>query len=180
MTRVSAYATFNLICVAKCLKNNSYFTGPTSSKTCAVCPILSNCINCQSATKCWICISGYYRNPTVGNCLFCAAAFLNCVECISSKCLKCKVGYAVNTIQCFKYSSVVTNCLTCQVKDRFTCYQCIAGYYLERYCPYSPNCTYVCLPCRDECLTCSNNYTCIKCKLGYVAEFGCGHHPACI
>ena len=183
ITKVGTIATINMICVAKCLTNNSYVAGPVSAKTCLICPVLPNCISCQSATKCWICISRYYRRPTIGDCLFCAANFQNCVECISSKCFKCMVGYTVylqgGFTQCTKCSSLVLNCLTCQVMNSTICYQCVVGYYPVKYCPYSLNCTYICLPCRDECLTCSNNYTCIKCKFGYLAELGYAHSPAC-
>ena len=125
LTRINTYGTFVMICVAKCLKNNTYVSGVVSAKTCSACPVLPNCIICESATKCWICISGYYRNPTVGNCLFCATIFANCMECISAKCYKCMVGYTVyvqGAIQCTKCNSLVLNCLTCEVKNNTICY----------------------------------------------------------
>ncbi len=169
--------------MAKCQTQNTYFNQSISSLKCTVCPVLPNCIRCQSAMKCWICKSGYYRNIGAGNCLFCSSLFANCIQCTPTKCLKCKVGYTVyvqGAIQCTRCDSLVKLCLSCEVNNlATTCFECFAGYYPVKYCPYSPNCTYICVPCLSDCLTCSNRSTCIKCKSGYPAEYGCANYHAC-
>jgi hypothetical protein len=116
----------NSSCIT-CGQALNYFLLPsTGGATCQLCPVLSNCVQCDyiDPNSCAICAKGLYRNST-GHCVACTG---NCIECRApSVCSSCKAGFTLK--QGFLEGECIAcafPCTTC-IGSPFHCLTCASG-----------------------------------------------------
>jgi hypothetical protein len=170
------YYLMNGDCMIECA--DGYYLSGSSCQACEM-----NCKVCSSDNVCTECYSGY--NLKNGDCVLecgdgyyiseskCMICESSCKACLSDiVCTNCNSGYYLSGSSC-RYCGI--HCKTCS--NDLVCIECEFGYYLknqgcvsecgDRYF-YSNN---VCLPCDNNCLSCSDNI-CTKCESEYYLNHG--------
>jgi len=127
---------YNNTCVANCTKG-----GLTTCSICQMISVASNTMICTS------CLSNYYLDISIKNCLPCSQSVPGCNACSTSNpdpitnattvsCSECASGYylEINSFTCIICSSVKANCQTCSynfASNTGQCTNCKSGYYLN-------------------------------------------------
>ena len=84
----------------------------------------------------------------------CNKSVSNCSVCVKDECVRCKIGYYLDSNSCKACSN---NCTTCDSQNG--CTKCEDGYYLDGT---------QCKSCPDGCTKCENATTCTECKENYL------------
>lgn len=139
----------------------------TWSQSCQ--PNVNNCRECQDATACKSCLTGYFLNPSKT----CQKCPVGCSACSSSSsCSACQPTFEKQANQCtcpYKrgVNSTSGRCVTCSVNQ---CIRCPNNYSYCNYCDgYWGAKSGQCLRCNDpKCWDCNPNFPyCRTCIEGY-------------
>ncbi len=109
------------------------------------------------------CPTGYYLDLVLGNCVSCAEAIPDCVECLNENyCTRCAEGTELSDGVCSSVGPVPIACIDphcaeCPTRSDF-CVRCSRGYFLVNG---------VCSPCQPDCLRCNSTLVCTECSPGY-------------
>lgn len=171
-------APYNGICTpcnSKCLYCSGTITNCTQCNLASLYPYLVN-NDCLAS-----CPEKYYNVSLTGQCISCATAGINCVNCSSaSTCLSCDLGFVFYNSQCLSYTptgyvnisgvavACTGDCKTCSIATD-NCTSCktlnLEGYTCVATCasgtiPISQ----VCTACLSPCATCTTTTsTCLSC-----------------
>lgn len=149
-----------------CIKcQDSYFFD--ASMKCSSCANqFTYCQNC-TATRCSLCIPGYYISP-IGFCYACSVAVPNCIYCSSNaQCLICNISFWLNTIDnhCDTCNNISKGCASCERlnNSQMNCTACLNGYAIYA----ASNLVFSCISCGVtiiNCLSCSSSAVCLQCS----------------
>jgi hypothetical protein len=155
------------------------------------------CLTCQvanSLSKCSLCDTGSFLDPTTLSCSICPLGAQTCVD--QTIIQSCLPGYLKSSNSMF-CSPCTDNCLSCPISTT-NCSVCNPGYYISSgfcnicnipncsvctgvgasvYCTtctngfYKFNNTY-CSVCPSNCFNCLNSSVCTNCSAGYYIQGG--------
>lgn len=179
------YSKFNqqkylIFCLARCA-NDTVPSYPGNDSECALCS--SNCLECRIASNCSKCQLGFYIDQNY-SCVACYNTFQDCNLCSSNSCSLCLIGFALELVggtkKCRRCNSIIFNCEICSfIGSNITCDECFIQSYIYHPCS-NQNCSSMCLPCLDQCLSCTNSSSCLTCKIGYQVSGGCTDIKTCL
>ena len=132
-------------CVSKCPK---YYYPDFNDNTCKPCDMF--CETCTNDNTCSSCRQGFYFIENTNKCINCSYPLVivdeYCKKCDSDNCDRCLQG-SISVCETCKYGFINFNGKCVE--------NCPDNYYKDNNS---------CLPCKENCLTCTNKSICSKCK----------------